>query len=174
MAGKRQPTALVKAKGKKHFTKAEIAARESSEIKVHADKVTAPSYLSKEQKSKFNKYKKELMKIDLVSNLDIDSLARYIVAESQYLKISAEISKLDYTIKLKGFDEITNEETTRTVVNPVMEDLLIMQDRCFKQCRQGASDFGLTITSRCRLVVPQPKEEKKNKFDKFTARKGKA
>ena len=33
MAGQRQPIELLKAKGKKHLTKAEIAERENNEIK---------------------------------------------------------------------------------------------------------------------------------------------
>jgi len=37
-----------------------------------------------------------------------------------------------------------------------------------KQCRQGASDFGMTVSSRCRLAVPQPKDVKpENKFAKY-------
>lgn len=48
------------------------------------------------------------------------------------------------------------------------ERLMIIQDRCMKQCRQGASDFGLTVSSRCRLVVPKPQQQKpENKFAKY-------
>ena len=57
---------------------------------------------------------------------------------------------------------------TREVVNGERERLMIIQDRCMKQCRQGASDFGLTVSSRCRLVVPKPQTEKQeNKFAKY-------
>jgi len=37
-----------------------------------------------------------------------------------------------------------------------------VQDRYFKQCRNCASDLGMTITSRCKLVVPSTKEETPN------------
>lgn len=57
---------------------------------------------------------------------------------------------------------------TRQVVNGERERLMIIQDRCMKQCRQGASDFGLTVSSRCRLVVPKPQQQKpENKFAKY-------
>ena len=57
---------------------------------------------------------------------------------------------------------------TREVVNGVRESLMIIQDRCMKQCRQGASDFGMTVSSRCRLVVPKPPQQKpENKFAKY-------
>lgn len=55
------------------------------------------------------------------------------------------------------------------VVNSQVERLAIIQDRYFKQCRQGAADFGLTVSSRCRLIIPKaPEAPKTNKFkDKF-------
>ena len=57
---------------------------------------------------------------------------------------------------------------TRQVVNGERERLMVIQDRCMKQCRQGASDFGLTVSSRCRLVVPKPQQQKpENKFAKY-------
>lgn len=178
MAGTRQPTALLEAKGKKHLTKAEIEERKSQEIKAPTDKVTPPKYLTKEQKKVFNKIKKQLMAIDLISNLDVDALARFIIAQSKYIEVTEKISQAPLTIEIKK--EIRNENDDVVgienieVVNPLVDKLLIIQDRLFKQCRQGAADFGLTITSRCRLVVPKPKEEKRNKFDKFLNKKGKA
>lgn len=174
MAGRKLPVAVVEANGKKHFTKAELEARKESEIKAPSNKVRPPTYLDKQQKKKFRAYMKELLDLELLSNLDCDSLARYVIAESQYLKISAEIAKVSYTITITTVDETTEETKTETIVNPVMADLLIMQDRCFKQCRQGAADFGLTVSSRCKLIVPKQKETKKNKFEKYAAHKGKA
>ena len=57
----------------------------------------------------------------------------------------------------------------KVVVNGEVERLALLQDRYFKQCRQGAADFGLTVSSRCRLVVPKADKEtpKENKFAKF-------
>lgn len=34
-----------------------------------------------------------------------------------------------------------------------------MQNKYYSQCRECAGDLGLTITSRCRLVVPQNKDD---------------
>ncbi len=42
-----------------------------------------------------------------------------------------------------------------------------MQEKLFKMARAAASDLGLTITSRCKLVVPKPEEKPKNRFDKY-------
>lgn len=177
MSGQRQPTALVKAKGKKHLTKKEIEERENKEVKAPADKVTAPKYLTKEQKKTFNKIKKQLLAINLISNLDVDALARFVIAQSKYIEVTEKIASIPLTIEVeKRTKENNGDMTIKKVeeVNPLQAQLMIIQDRLFKQCRQGAADFGLTVTSRCRLAVPQPKEEKVNKFDKFRNQKGKA
>ena len=84
MAGQRQPIALVQAKGKKHLTKAEIAERERTEVKAPSDRVTPPSYLTATQKKAFRKTVKELRAIDLISNLDVEALARLVIAQEKY------------------------------------------------------------------------------------------
>ena len=45
---------------------------------------------------------------------------------------------------------------------------MTLQDKSFKQCRACANDLGLTITSRCKLILPKtPENPKENKFAKF-------
>ena len=34
-----------------------------------------------------------------------------------------------------------------------------MQDKVFKQCQSSARDLGLTISSRCKLIVPKLEED---------------
>lgn len=173
MAGQRQPIALVQAKGKKHLTKAEIAERERTEVKAPADKVTPPSYLTKEQKSAFKKIVKQLRTIDLVSNLDVDALARLVIAQSKYVQVTEQLSELplmvEIEVKTGQIDENGRPVLKKVeVVNSQVERLALMQDRYFKQCRQGAADFGMTVSSRCRLVVPKADDSKpENKFAKF-------
>lgn len=174
MAGQRQPISLVQAKGKKHLTKAEIAERERTEVKAPADKVTPPTYLTVSQKKAFRKIARQLREIDLVSNLDVEALGRLVVAQEKYREITAEIARqpLMVTMLLETGkeDEYGNPIMKEMeVVNGQVERLARIQDRYFRQCRQGASDFGLTVSSRCRLVVPKAREAPKtNKFkDKF-------
>lgn len=152
MAGQRQPIELVLAKGKKNLTKEEIWARRDSEIKPITDNIIAPNYLTKKQKSEFDKYSKQLQKLKIMGETDVDALARYVVSLDLYIKLSKQIAKKDvYT-------------------NPFLLDKYLKnQDRIYKQCRTSAIDLGLTISSRCKLVVPVAKEEvkKTNKFKKF-------
>lgn len=177
MAGTRQPTDLVVLKGKKHLTKAEIEARKNAEVKAPCDKVKPPAYLSPELKKKFRKLAKELLEIKLIANVDCDALARLLIAQEKYLEVTKKLSEIPLTIMIPVYKEQVNPETgkmeqtqvgEREVVNGEQERLLIIQDRCWKQCRQGASDFGLTVSSRCRLVAPKAPEQKpENKFAKY-------
>lgn len=151
MARPRQPIELIKAKGKSHKTKAEIEQREMTELKVDLKNIEAPKFLTSKQKEEFKNIADKLLEIGIMTELDEDCLARYILAKTNYLKLTKMVNK------------VTRENN---IVS--MEKLITMQDKAFKQCRSCATDLGLTITSRCRLVVPEKeKESKENKFNKF-------
>ena len=177
MAGKRQPTDLVVMNGRKHLTKAEIEARKNAEVTAPNDKVRPPAYLTPEQKKKFRKLAKELLEIKLIANVDCDALARLLIAQEQFIEITEEIQRTPLMVDVPVYEMQENPDTgeskrvqvgTRQVVNGERERLMIIQDRCMKQCRQGAGDFGMTVSSRCRLVVPKPQAEKpENKFAKY-------
>lgn len=177
MAGQRQPTDLVVMKGKKHLTKAEIEARKNAEVVAPNDKVKPPSYLTPKLKTKFKKLAKELLEIKLIANVDCDALARLMIAQEQYIEVTEQIRKTPLMANIPIYEIRENEETgekehvqigIREVVNGERERLMKIQDRCMKQCRQGASDFGMTVSSRCRLIVPKEKPEKpENKFAKY-------
>lgn len=151
MAGQRQPIELIMANGKKHLTKSEIENRKNTEIKAPAEHVVAPDYLDKKQKDKFYQISDDLLKIGIMSDLDCDSLGRYLMAESAYLKITKALKNL-------SIEDII-----------IYEKMVNLQDKYFKQCRSIANDLGLSISSRCKLVVPKVEEKpKKNKFIAFT------
>lgn len=155
MAGQRQPTNLLLLKGKKHLTKAEIKERQESEVKAKADNVKPPSYLPEELKTEFEEIANELMRIEIISNLDVDALARFLLAREQYVRASMELRKMSPIEVLK--DKKGNEVTA---ANETYGDVLLSVDKLFKQCRQAAADLGLTISSRCKLVIPKKAEEK--------------
>lgn len=152
MAGQRQPIELVLAKGRKNLTKAEIKERRDQEIKPIADGIEAPSYLTKAQSTEFYKISDQLKKLRIMGETDVDALGRYIISRDLYIKLSKQLRK----------SEVIN--------NPIILDQYLKnQDKMFKQCRASAIDLGLTITSRCKLVVPETKEESapRNRFSKF-------
>lgn len=177
MAGQRQPTDLVVLKGKKHLTKAEIEARKNAEVVAPNDRVKPPPYLTPGLKKKFRKLAKELLEVNLVANVDCDALARLLIAQEQFLEVTSQIRETPLMLDIPVYEARTDPDTgkeglvqvgTRLAVNGERERLMAMQDRCMKQCRQGASDFGMTVSSRCRLAVPKAQGEMpENKFSKY-------
>jgi P27 family predicted phage terminase small subunit len=149
IARPREPIDLIIAKGKKNLTKAEIAERRAQEIQAPNNNIQAPSYLPKTLVKEFDRIAAELIEIGIMSNLDSEALARFITSEYNYQKITKKILKF-------GPD------------NKEYYDTLLLQEKLFKMVRQSANDLGLTISSRCKLVVPKKQEEvPKNKFNKF-------
>lgn len=152
MGGARQPIDLIIAKGRKNLTKAEIAERRASEVKPVTDGIAAPAYLTAAQKKTFFKLSSQLVKIKIMGETDCDTLARYIVAQELYEKASKKLR-----IAMRDMDDPYE-----------LEQLAKLQDRFFKQAQTAARDLCLTISSRCKLVVPVKDDEPKvNKFSKF-------
>jgi len=141
VAGQRQPIDLLLIKGNKNLTKKEIEERKATEVKAPSDKVKPPAYLPSNLKREFKKIADELMQIGIMTNLDIDALARFLIAKNMYVKISSQLIDLD-------------------PLSEKFETLIAHQDKFFKQSRQSAMDLGLTISSRCKLVIPKNDEDK--------------
>ncbi len=148
MARPRQPIDLLVFKGKKNLTKTEIQERKDQEVKAPSDKVKAPAYLSKDLKREFKKIADELMLIGIMTNLDVDALARFLIARNMYVKISNQLMELD-------------------PLEADFDTLIAHQDKFFKQSRSAASDLGLTISSRCKLVIPKKEEKKKTEEEEM-------
>ena len=143
MARPREPIDLIKAKGKKHLTQSEYEERKESEVDVPFTDIQPPEYLTgKKQVEKFNYYADMLLQIGIFTELDVDCLARYIMGEQLYLQYTNLLVSL---IKSKDFEELGKIQN--------------LQDKAFKQCQQCARDLGLTISSRCKLVIPRPLED---------------
>ena len=146
------PIEVIQARGNYHITKEEISRRKNQEVKPITDEIDAPSYLTKKQKEAFDKYASQLQKLKIMGETDVDALARYVISFDLYLESIKQLKKR----------EVKN--------NPdLMYKWSIAQDRYFKQCRACASDLGLTIASRCKLVIPEANQDKTktNKFNKF-------
>ena len=160
MAGQRIPLEVIQARGSKHLTKAEIQERQEREIKPIMDDIIAPSYLTKKQSDEFDKLAGQLMKLKIMGETDVDALSRYIIAKDFYTNAVKQMRKKevrDDPIKFDAWAKI--------------------QDRYFKQCRSSANDLGLSISSRCKLVVPKtdappPKENKFKVFEKRSVNGG--
>ena len=139
MAGKRQPTDIVKANGRKHLSQAEEDARRDREVHVPSpEQAVPPRWLGKKFHKEFQEIGEILRTAGLYTELDRDVLGQFLVARERWVRAdklaSAAIRKKD--------EKLAREWTG-------------VQGSYFIQCRQCAEAMGLSITSRCRLVVPE-------------------
>lgn len=159
MPGPRQAAAVVIGKGRSHMTEAEKARRlETDALARNGEKAGsfhAPGWLPKELRTEFNELRAALTDLGLISKLDRDVLGFFLVDRSQYVAAGKRAA---------GAIAAGDEEGAGSWSG--------IQDRYFKQARGCANDLGLTITSRCRLVLP-PKEEEEDEFSAFLRRRQK-
>lgn len=173
MARPREPMKLKIAKGKKHLTKAEIEEGLATEPQIYTDGIEAPKYLTKKQKDSFDLIASQLQKIGIMGETDVDTLARYVTAQSQYETATKELRVLQRRSPEEPDDDLEGAELDRYYARVELwtrslDTQAKLQDRYFKQAQTAAAALGLTISSRCKLVVPvQPEPEKVNKFAKF-------
>lgn len=153
MPGPRQKLSVLEGNGRKHLSKAEKAQRVAQEVDLPKPKtMRLPKWLPQEYRKEFRALAKELLEADLgAAQLDRDTLGRYVVAQAQYAQ----------ACKIAG-------EALAAQNSALAEKWSRLQDTCFKQARACANDLGMTITSRCRLVLPEgarPKEQ--NPFERM-------
>lgn len=139
--------------GRKHLTKAEIEKRRAEEARFTDDAIQPPPYLTKKQKEEFWKLADQLIALKVLKNLDVDSLAAYIQERDEWVA----------AVKLLRKKENRDDPTQ---YSKCLRDV----ERCRRQMRASATDLGLTITSRGRMVLPeQDKKPPENKFAQFQA-----
>lgn len=167
MGRAKQPVNLLVLKGNKNLTKKEIEERKAQEVKAPSDKVKPPSYLPTKLKKEFKRISSELVEIGIMTNLDNDALARFLMAQKMYIEVTDNLMKIPSVIEVPNIvkDEYGEkfQDGMKEAANPDFSELLINQDKLFKQCRSAASDLGLTISSRCRLVMPKNIDDDKPK-----------
>ncbi len=175
MSNQKQPVNLLDYKGRKHLTKEELAERNASEVHAPSDNIEPPKFLNAKQKAEFERLAAELEPLDIVSNLDTGELARYCVALSLYERYTKRLQqapkKKAARLRREAIaagkalpEDMTDDELSLDLET----DLAKLQDKYFQQCETTARALGLTITSRCRLVIPKaPEAPKPNRFDRF-------
>lgn len=153
MPGPRQPTDLIEANGRKHLSRAEAAERRSHEVSIAQPKTAKPpKWLPEQLKKEFRALGKRLIAVGIYTDLDADTLGRYLVAQHQWLIATQQA------------------EAALAAQPPDLEQADAwgrVQERYFKQARNCANDMGLTVTSRCRLVVPESAKQKGEEDNPF-------
>ena len=103
-----------------------------------------------------------MLDIGIMSNLDCDILARYVRSQTEYEKITRQLSKIKFTPDKKSRVSAEEQIAEQTGHYNYLQKI---QVRLEKQCNADARELGLTISSRCRLVMPKKEETPpENKF----------
>lgn len=191
MAGKRRPmdvnlSVVENNQGGKHWTKAEIEERQNSEVKLPKPKaLTPPTWLSKPAKALFRKYAKQLSDFPagIISTLDVGTLARYCDCELSYAEASRhknvwlEVCRRRLEA-LCNPDAVARTPNDRAEVERAYEEAKNQVDfwsgqmvKFEKIARSCATEMGMTVSSRCRLVVPKaPKTEEEDPLEALRQR----
>ena len=138
MPGPRQPTDLIKANGRKHLSEAEEAERRSREVSVPPARTARPP-----------KWLPETLK------KDFRALGKQLIATGEAEKALTACEP----------DPDRLGAVRRTPDQAQAEAWGRVQERYFKQARNCANDMGLTVSSRCRLVIPGSVRERQRTED---------
>ena len=144
MAGrKKQPVSVIESRGDYHLGAETAYERARREPHSPDTAISPPEYLTDEHDVReFERYAEMLDHLHVWSELDADELARYVSAESTYR---------DYVRKLRA--AIRSGDVSE------MGRIQRMEIAQAEQARKSASALGMTITSRCKLVVPTPNDD---------------
>lgn len=154
MSKPRKPVAALRASGSRHYSKQQLEEREAREVKAPpAKSLEPPAYLTESQAKKFRELAPILISMGVLSSLDADGLARYLIAEQHYLRATNRLT------------QAMNAGNTAEA-----DKWSAMQDRFFRQCRAAGSDLGLTVSGRARLELPpgdEPESQEGEEADLF-------
>ncbi len=139
----RLPQSVLELRGRTHQTKDEKEERRASEPKLaEVKRVRYPVWLPEHLRSEFNEISRELIRAGLFVKIDRDVLSRYLMTRDAWI-----IAHTKAREALDADDPKTAGAWARVAKT------------YFSQCHDCASGMGLTISSRCRLVVPKPPED---------------
>lgn len=154
----------------KHWTKAEVEARKSSEPKLPKPKaLKPPDWLSDPAKKLFKSYAKQLLDFPfgIISTLDVGTLGRYCDCELSYAEASRhksvwlEVARRrlealcqESALAVSKEDRQKTEEAYEEAKHQVdfWSGQMVKFEKIARSC---ATEMGMTVSSRCKLVVPK-------------------
>jgi P27 family predicted phage terminase small subunit len=125
------------------YTKAELERRIENEekLKMRADNIIAPNWLSADAKKEFNRLAEILLECEVITEADINILALYCDALSEYKSCIKEI-------KAKG-------KWVGDKPNP----FYVRKEKAFVQLKSAGTELGLSPSARAKLAINMNSEE---------------
>lgn len=162
MANLARPISLSVIEGKKQKrSNEEIRRRKENEkaLKVAKDKLKPPSWLGKIAKKEFKYIVDETQSIELLTNLDVHTLAVYSNVYEQYVICNQRLLEDGIIVEANKASE------TVTAAHP----LFVKQAQLFDQLRKMQTDLGLSPSSRAKLALhaalTSDKSKEEEEFD---------
>ena len=174
MAGKRRPMdvnlSVVEGGGGKHWTKAEVEARKASEPKLPKPKaLKPPDWLSDPAKKLFKSYAKQLLEFPagIISTLDVGTLSKHCDNEHKYSEASrkADVWADREQQYMSEYLQLKDDGASLSEIEKARDEYVEAQEKVKfyvelmvkheKMARSNATEMGMTVSSRCRLVVPK-------------------
>ena len=130
-----------------------------------------PSWLIDDvAKAEYKRIVKELRKIDIIGNLDLDNLGGYANAFSTYVKITKALSEeltkgivVTYAVE----DKKTHEMKMVEGINGMADSLSKLQKQYAEEMRKFAALCGLTIDSRLKAASSKVEKQEDNIQSQF-------
>lgn len=98
----------------------------------------APAYLDGTLRERLEALAPDLSAMGVLTAMDVDALARYVISEHEYMRVSR------LTMQAIGHGDAAEADKWASV-----------QDRLLKQCMSAGAEFGLTPSSRrTRGLIP--------------------
>lgn len=172
MVQKAEPVNVILMKGKSHhLTKAAIAERLAAEAAVWPkdDKIHCPSWLDKEGRKEWRRIVSELQALDLMTNVDVASLAIYCDLVSQYIAASKDIGQRGLIMRVErpainADGEVTTE--IQEIPNPSVAQL----QKYAQLIKTYLGEFGLSPSARVKLRPPEKKPEEETAAQRMWGR----
>lgn len=132
--------------GAKNYTKAELLEKKKTELTIKADEFYPSDTLPEHLHDKFYWYVGQYEGTGLLTNLDIDTLCHYLIANEQYWLLTERMYDIG----------VADEEYGKVTV---------LQNRYHKQTLDYAKELGMTFLSRTRLKRDDKVDEDKPKSE---------
>jgi P27 family predicted phage terminase small subunit len=151
MGRRARPVELLKNKGS-HASKKQLRQRESAEakLKAPADAVDPPTWLSLDARRVWERIVPELLKLELATNINVDTLAIWCDAVAKCALCATKVDEQGPVVRSRGGN----------VQNPYA----LMQVKYAGIIRQYSGEFGMTPASIAKLAIPTGEGEQKDAY----------
>lgn len=153
MPNHKKPVDFIVHHGNAKLSKEEINERRKSEVIARQDEIKPSAFLNEKLHDKFYWYADQLEEFGLMSNLDSDSLSRYVQLQDSYEDLVKSMDSLHIVNDLELY-----------------KHLEVMQNKRLKELRMLSNDLGLTMVGRAKLSKPVKEEHEPTPEEKLFGR----